>query len=231
MKLRVKFSKNGPIKYIGHLDTMRYFQKAVRRAGIKVKYSGGFSPHQIMSFAYPLGVGMTTDGDYMDIEVEEASSSFELIESMNAVMAEGIEVLDVVELPEKSQNAMASVAASAYLVRFRDGKQPFFDLQKASGYFNEAPTIPYVKKTAKSEIELDLKQSVYEFRVESDCEIYMMLDSSSGGNVKPSLVLDAIYAHFGEELPEFATSVHRLDTYMRNEAGELVPLLSAGVRF
>ena len=63
MKVRVKFEKTGPMKYIGHLDMMRFFQKAIRRAGIDVAYSEGFSPHMIMSFAYPLGVGMTSSGE------------------------------------------------------------------------------------------------------------------------------------------------------------------------
>ena len=54
MKVRVKFSKYGPVKFIGHLDVMRYFQKAIRRAEIDVAYSEGFSPHQKLSFAAPL---------------------------------------------------------------------------------------------------------------------------------------------------------------------------------
>ena len=53
MKLRIKFNKYGPVRFIGHLDVMRFFQKAIRRAGIDVAYSQGFSPHQIMSFAAP----------------------------------------------------------------------------------------------------------------------------------------------------------------------------------
>ena len=56
MKVRVKFSKYGPVKFIGHLDVMRYFQKAIRRAEIDVAYSEGFSPHQKLSFAAPLSV-------------------------------------------------------------------------------------------------------------------------------------------------------------------------------
>ncbi|MCI6205225.1 MAG: TIGR03936 family radical SAM-associated protein, partial [Lachnospiraceae bacterium] len=63
MKIRIKFRKWGAMKFIGHLDMMRYFQKAVRRANIDICYSEGYSPHQIMSFAAPLGVGITSDGE------------------------------------------------------------------------------------------------------------------------------------------------------------------------
>ena len=68
MKIRIKFSKQGAMKFIGHLDTMRYFQKVMRRADVDIRYSEGFSPHQIMSFAAPLGVGITSNGEYVDIE-------------------------------------------------------------------------------------------------------------------------------------------------------------------
>ncbi len=51
MKIRIKFAKEGTMKFIGHLDIMRYFQKVMRRADVDIRYSEGFSPHQIMSFA------------------------------------------------------------------------------------------------------------------------------------------------------------------------------------
>ena len=92
MKIRIKFSKQGATKYIGHLDLMRYFQKAMRRADIAIRYSEGFSPHQIMSFAAPLGLGLTGSGEYLDIEVTSAGSSFEMEERLNAVMAEDIKI-------------------------------------------------------------------------------------------------------------------------------------------
>ena len=76
MKIRVKFKKWGCMKFIGHLDMMRYFQKAVRRADIDIRYSEGYSAHQIMSFAAPLGVGITSDGEYFDIVYRKKHTSF-----------------------------------------------------------------------------------------------------------------------------------------------------------
>ena len=99
MKIRVKFRKFGPIRYIGHLDVMRYFQKAIRRAEIDVAYTAGFSPHQIMSFAAPLGVGLESNGEYMDIECNSVTTSQDMIERLNRVGAPGIEVTGVKMLP------------------------------------------------------------------------------------------------------------------------------------
>ena len=58
MKLRIKFEKSGCMKFIGHLDIMRYFQKAIRSSGMDIDYSTGFSPHHIKSFAAQLGFGL-----------------------------------------------------------------------------------------------------------------------------------------------------------------------------
>ncbi len=81
------------MKFIGHLDIMRYFQKSIRRANIPIAFSGGFSPHMIMSFAAPLGVGVTSSGEYFDMELTDDSlSSKEMEDRLNATMAEGMKV-------------------------------------------------------------------------------------------------------------------------------------------
>ncbi len=93
MKVRIKFRKYGALKFIGHLDVMRFFQKAMRRAEIPIAFTGGYSPHMIMSFANPLGIGLTSDGEYFDIELKEPISSEAAVRQLNQVMVEGIEVL------------------------------------------------------------------------------------------------------------------------------------------
>ncbi len=124
MKIRIKFKKYGAAKFIGHLDVMRYFQKAIRRAGVDICYSGGFSPHQVMSFAAPLGVGITSNGEYLDIEVQSTGDSRSMVNCLNAVMAEGFEIISFRQLPDSAGNAMSIVAAADYTVTFRPGYEP-----------------------------------------------------------------------------------------------------------
>ena len=114
IKIRIKFRKYGVMRFIGHLDIMRYFQKAMRRAEIDICYSEGFSPHQIMSFASPLGVGITSDGEYLDIEVNSTRSSEASIKALNDTMVEGVEVTEYVTLPDNAKTAMSMVAAADY---------------------------------------------------------------------------------------------------------------------
>ena len=91
---------------------MRYFQKAIRRANIDICYSEGFSPHQIMSFAAPLGVGITSDVEYFDIEGNSSLTSKEALDALNSTMVEGGEVTEYVKLPDNAKTAMSLVEAA-----------------------------------------------------------------------------------------------------------------------
>ena len=111
------------MKFVGHLDIMRFFQKAVKRAGIDVAYSEGFSPHMIMSFAAPLGVGVTSTAEYFDMEIKSPMPSKEAVKRLNQTMVEGMEVLSFRKIPDgKANAAMALVAAADYQVRFQIGR-------------------------------------------------------------------------------------------------------------
>ena len=105
MKVRIKFRKYGILRFIGHLDVMRYFQKAMRRADIPIAFTGGYSPHMIMSFAQPLGIGLTSDGEYMDIELTDSISSTKAVEDLNAVMTEGMEVVSFRQISDDKKAA------------------------------------------------------------------------------------------------------------------------------
>ncbi len=228
MKVRIKFAKYGAMKFIGHLDMMRFFQKAVRRAGIDVKYSEGFSPHQIMSFAAPLGVGIESRGEYLDLEVVSMSTPEDMKDALNRVMVEGVEVLAVNVLPDQAKNAMASVAAASYRLQMKEGEFPIDDLSEKIRQFYAQEHIPYTKETKKNVIELDLKEGIYEIG-EADGAVHMLVDASSSGNIKPTVVFEKLCAFAGCDIPDFDVQVTRLETYANlakeGETRHLVPLL------
>lgn len=232
MKLRVKFSKHGVLKFIGHLDVMRYFQKAIRRAGIDIAYSAGFSPHQIMSFAAPLGVGLESNGEYMDIEVNSLTSSKDFINALNAQMVDGIKILEVCLLPDNAGNAMASVAAAKYTVAFREGYFPSFLSKQAVDTFFAQDEIIVTKKTKKSESTFDMKPYIYECIFhEANATISMTVDASSSGNLKPSLVIKTLYELNNALFDEFGLLITREETYMNvgsEESIQLEPLSFVG---
>ena len=224
MKVRIKFSKSGSMVYIGHLDIMRYFQKAIRRAGIDIAYSTGFSPHQIMSFASPLSVGHESCGEYFDVELNSITDTEDIKMRLNQTMAEGIQILQVAVLDETEGNAMASVAAADYLISFRDSVSLPDDWKEKLTAFYEKDKIPVIKKTKKGEREIDLKETIYQLEIRED-QVYMLLDAGSGSNMKPGFVLETFCTAENISLPEYPFRVRRLETYKRTGEGRLVPLI------
>lgn len=227
MKLRIKFKKYGSIRFIGHLDVMRFFQKAIRRAGIDVAYSQGFSPHQIMAFAAPLGVGITSNGEYMDIEVHSIVTCQDVKERLNQVSVPGIEVTSVKILPENAENAMASVAAASYTIRFREGRAPETDMEAILPQFLAKEQILITKETKRGSREVDLKQGIYCLSWENGV-LSMLVDASSGGNIKPVQVVEAILAESGEKLQDNALLITREEVYTHLETESGSRLISLG---
>lgn len=228
MRVRVKFAKHGPIRFIGHLDVQRYFQKMNRRAGLDMAYSEGYSPHQLLSFAYPLSVGATSDGEYLDMSLKslkdirlvskgaESSSVEEIVERMNAVCNEGIKILDAYILPEKAVAAMTAVAATRWRVSFR---KEIPDLREWFEAIMKEPHIAVTKKTKAGFKEIDIKPFVYEALIDDENVFDLLLKSGSTDNVKPSLLMEALLRYMqiddgAEEMPAGFLKLHRVETYL-----------------
>ncbi len=235
MKIRVKFKKWGCMKFIGHLDMMRYFQKAVRRADIDIRYSEGYSAHQIMSFAAPLGVGITSDGEYFDIDVNTTESTEKSIQALNAQMVDGVEVTGYVLLPDDAKKAMSLVAAADYVLSFKEGYESPYTIEKwkevIDKHFFDEPSFVVMKKTKKSEREVDIKPLVYKLTVMENNkkpEFFMQVSTGSIDNIKPEFVLHAIYEKCGLDYNPLAIQIHRQEVYARKDDGTLICLLDMG---
>ena len=215
MKVRIKFRKQGVMKFIGHLDVMRYFQKAIRRAEIDIAYTEGFSPHMVLSFAAPLGVGLTSNGEYADIVIKTPISSKEAVKRLNDVMVEGMEIVSFRQIPDgKASNAMSLVAEADYTVSFREGMEPPAGWEELLNQFYKKEQILIVKKTKKSEKEMDLKTLIYQLHAENG-SIFMSLSTGSTDNVKPELVMEAFCREIGFEMKEFALLINREELYAK----------------
>lgn len=255
MLVRIKFIKTGSLKFVGHLDLLRYFQKAFRRGKIDVSYSQGFNPHQLITFAAPLGVGLTSEGEYLDVRLNSTKEPEVMIEKINQVMANDIQVINFQVLPDNSKNAMSIVAGADYVVSLKDGydflKEEEFR-EKFIEFYNQ-DNIRILKKTKKSEKEIDIKPLIYQFgfyqdeyckeekkdlyitnnfiehrgeRYENGLSIYLKLATGSANNLKPELVMEAFCRYAEIPYNPFAFQVHRLEIYKEYEEdnNKLVPL-------
>lgn len=89
MRMALKFAKGSDVKYISHLDLQRAFQRAFRRSGLPIKYSQGFNPHAKISFASALAVGVTSSGEYLDVELEDRAMPSRYLQQVEPGFTQG----------------------------------------------------------------------------------------------------------------------------------------------
>lgn len=232
MKARLKFTKTGSMKFIGHLDVMRYFQKAFRRSGIDIAYSQGFSPHQILSFAAPLGVGLTSDGEYLDMQLHSCDQSpDEMTALLNRQMNEEIRITGFLPLADDTKPSMALVAAADYMIALKPDKTAPAGLAESLEEFLAQETIVVEKETKRSKTEMDIRPFIYRWSLEpfadlsssvaeymdSPVKLFLRLATGSVTNLKPDLVMEHLCRYCGAEYHKYDWQVHRLEVY--GEAG------------
>lgn len=229
MKARIKFRKYGALRFIGHLDVMRFFQKVMRRADIPIAFTGGYSPHMIMSFANPLGIGLSSDGEYFDIELTEPVDSTEAVRRMNEACVEGIEVINFRQIAEeKKMTGMTILAGADYLTKVRKGEFPD-GWQEKFREFMSRKEIRIWKKTKRSEKEVDIRPLIYKWELRGE-SVYLQTAAGSSENLKPDLVMEAFCAFLDISAEDISFMHHRLEMYadIGTEERNLVPLDALG---
>lgn len=230
MKARIKFRKYGVLRFIGHLDVMRFFQKLMRRADIPIAFTGGYSPHMIMSFASPLGIGLTSDGEYLDIELTAPVDSREAVKRMNEECVEGIEIISIRQISdEKKMTGMTILAAADYLISVKKGALPE-NWKEAFADFMAQREICVIKQTKRSEREEDIRPLIFRWKIQGE-NIWLQLAAGSKNNLKPDLVMDTFLSVCAIPEDSVSFAYHRLEMYAdKGKDGErnLVSLESLG---
>lgn len=226
LKVRIKFEKTEQMRFIGHLDIMRYFQKAMRRADIPIKYSEGFSPHQIMSFGAPLSMGVSGLGEYMDIELKEGShiSSKEAIKRLNEMMCTGMKVTKFLQIPDNSKPAMALMDTADFKAEFKtEVKETDINAAIEKLMSKESILLTKVSKKKKKnqygkfvEVEttsvVDIKPFIYKLEAIKN-GVYMHLSQGSTNNIKPAAVMEFLYEEGLDAAKKNEYYLYRLDMY------------------
>ena len=216
--VRIEFIKDEKLKYISHLDLMRVFERAVRRAGVNVAYSEGFNPRPKMVFGLPLPIGVIAERDYADIEIVGNAISDFNVEALNESLPSGLNINGIKERFGK-ENIMAAVKAAEYLIFIE--KADFGELKKDIEKFKNTKKI-FIKKERKGkENTIDIKDMIYDIDACTADEYYIriLVSAGSADNVRPDLFLKA-FCEIAEKNYS-ASKILRTHLY-REEKGELV---------
>ncbi len=230
ISIRVKFKRGEEVKFISHLDLMKVFERAIRRARLPIAYSQGFNPHPGMVFGLPLSVGVTSEAEYGDFDITDDSLSMnEFAQRLNAQLPQGLEILSAKPRLSK-QNIMATIAASEYIVVV--GTQVECtekSLRSSIGKLLSQAEIIVKKKTKSGIKDTNIRDMIYDLTFElQPCgalniiKFTMLVSAGSKANLKPELLLESLFDLLGSGFE--IDRIHRSKLYVKAQDELLEPM-------
>lgn len=196
--MRVVYEKTGPLRFIGHLDLQRTMQRALRRSGLPVRYSQGFNPHILLTFAAPLSVGMSGLKEVMETPLSQEMEEGEYLQRLQAALPPGLMAHRARALPDEHPAAMAQVYAALYHIQPLENEQALFS--QVADLMQQA-SIPAVKKTKSGEKPYDLRPLVYHLTVKRGI-LQATLALTQQGTARPDELLRVLSGNAGIAVPE-----------------------------
>lgn len=192
-RLRVTFTRGEDLKYITHLDLMRFWERALRRAEIPVAYSEGFSPHAQIALAAPLPVGTTSDAELMDVFLERPVAPANVIRALGPHLPPAIEIRSVEEAGLALPSLQADVRFAEYDV---DVAAELADARDAVERFLAAESVPWEHKRESETRSYDIRQFVADISVSEAAQgiarLSMRLRNDNNGSGRPDQVVAAL---------------------------------------
>lgn len=217
-RLRVRYAKRGRLRFSSHRDFQRALERALRRAGVPVAFSGGFSPHPRVSYAGAAPTGTASEAEYLEVALAERREPEEVRRALDAALPAGLDVLEVVEAPPDAPSLPDLLAASVWEIAL-----PGVDEAAASAAvraFLAATDVPVERTTKRGRRRFDARAAVVGCAVsarpartsagpDDDCAIMQVIVRHGTPAVRPDDVLAGLRVVAGLQLPS-APQVRRL---------------------
>lgn len=194
--IRIVFRKTGYLRYISHLDLQRTMQRALTRAQIPLWYTEGFNPHPYLCFASSLPVGVNSVTEMFDIkpDAENRMAVEEIKERLSKALPEDLGVTDVYETDTSLNNIAFAEYTFSVDSEFSADFENFFDRDR----------IPVIRKTKRSEEEIDLREEMKNIKKENG-KVTLTLPAGNERAIKPLLVITAFRKLCGNDTGYFIT--------------------------
>ncbi|MCL2235071.1 MAG: TIGR03936 family radical SAM-associated protein [Defluviitaleaceae bacterium] len=184
-RYRIYFTKKDRARFVGHLDLQDLFAKALKRAKLPIAYSQGFNPHQLMSIALPLSMGMTGLGEIFEVFLTKATNPEQIVESLNPQMPLGILITSAKEVPNTGKAAAGRVIKAIYRITFPNLDKLDLNLLMS------LPEMQMETKGKKGTKTVDIKADIFSIEREGNT-ITATISAGSGKNLKPQLLAEFI---------------------------------------
>jgi len=206
-RLRLRFGRGAPVRFISHLDTVRCWERVFRRAAIPLEYTQGFTPHPKIAVAAPLAVGVTSDAELMDIWLRKWIPPQSAMMLARRELPSGFVLFDAWEVPSGAPGLQASVRMARYRC-VAVHPEGVAGASRAVDSFLQSESVVYSFTRQEETRSIDLRPLVHSIAIEpgpgDSCRVDLDVSIGQEGSARPDHVLGML----GFSLP--AESIHRV---------------------
>ena len=228
--IRVKYKKEDEMIFISHLDLQRLLQRAFRRAKINLSYSEGFNPHPKMSYGNALALGVESQGEYVDIEIEDDIEVDEFLERINNQLPEGIKFIKGQEIDPKTPSLSSVIVYGEYIFNI-DLDTPLskeFVKSRVLNFVKSEEIIVTKTNTTGRTVDVDIRPLIKNFDLVSLDDKKVTFESTiatgSKANLNINILIPQILNMLDLEIDPREVSVLRRDLYAMEDGQLVTPL-------
>jgi radical SAM-linked protein len=186
-KIRIKFEKGPSVKFISHLDMMRAFERAIRRTDIPIAYSSGFNPRPRISWGPPLAIGIESDHEFADLNLDGWIKPDELSVKLNKVLPRGFQIIEAIIAPSKEASLDSLLNRAEYIIEIETGQKD--GLRSRLEQITKMDRIEVEKKGKL----VDKRPMLFGLQLtEEPLQLRMTVQVGGKGTLKPKEILDLI---------------------------------------
>ncbi|MHB8170629.1 MAG: TIGR03936 family radical SAM-associated protein [Thermincolia bacterium] len=227
-RIRLEFTKGEAVGFISHLDTMKTFERAIRRAALPIAFSEGFNPHPKMSFGSALAVGVTSDTEYVDLELSRPVAAGEVKEVLSANLPPGFKINNAVEVPQEAPALMAILNRADYLVAGKlTGSWSQEQMDQALTEILRIEEVVIEKWSKKGLKEVNLRPGILSLSgslADDGVKIEMSVMAGSERNIRPEEVVAALVKYQHLPVDPQGVKIHRKRLYISRDNQVLSPM-------
>ncbi len=208
-RIRIRYARREPVRYLSHLDTMRMFERVCRRAELPLAYSAGFTPHARISIAAPLGVSILSEGELLDLQFDKRLPVDQIETQLAAQLPPGFELLSVDEIDLRAPAIQRMTTAATYDIEI-DDQAALEGLAERVADLMQAESFPFSRIRHNERHQFDLRMVVEHVELDgSVIRARLRQDNEAGG--RPDDLVAAL------EVPAEAARITRTELHLADE--------------
>lgn len=187
-RIRITYGKQGALRFIGHLDLAKTWERVLRRAEIPLEYTQGFNQRPRMQFAAALPVGVTSESEYLDAWLTQYADNAQLqnwIERLNTVSPVGLPTHAITEVPIKEPALPTQVTRSEYVIT---GDIDPAELQQRATELLAATSL----ERTRNKKTYDLRPLIFDLSMDGDGHLIALVSTGEKNNARPDELIDAL---------------------------------------